>query len=261
MKFGVLKSKIEKCLIESYNKNTLKDNIFIFNELVKKNKNISKIYYLYDELSSNKGLSESVANDFINGSITIYENALNKINKKDIQEISLWLNNVNTKNEYEKIDNLFSSNVVMLESKIQSRKLVVEGLKSSKPFSNNEVVSLPLESMVKVANDTITNYLSNVSESEKKEILSLLKEDNDKLEIKFDFIKENTIKRLENILSSDSDPDTVGAIKETIEKVKNESFDKISYIKLKNLLFKFKILSALTHMEYRKLAISIKRFF
>ena len=235
MKFGILKSKIEKCLIESYNKNTLKDNIFIFNELVKKNKNISKIYYLYDELSSNKGLSESVANDFINGSITIYENALNKINKKDIQEISLWLNNVNTKNEYEKIDNLFSSNVVMLESKIQSRKLVVEGLKSSKSFSNNEVVSLPLESMVKVANDTITNYLSNVSESEKKEIISLLKEDNDKLEIKFDFIKENTIKRLENILSSDSDPDTVGAIKETIEKVKNESFDKISYIKLKNL--------------------------
>jgi len=235
MKFGVLKSKIEKCLIESYNKNTLKDNIFIFNELVKKNKNISKIYYLYDELSSNKGLSESVANDFINGSITIYENALNKINKKDIQEISLWLNNVNTKNEYEKIDNLFSSNVVMLESKIQSRKLVVECLKLNKPFSNNKVISLPLESMVKVANNTITNYLSNVSESEKKEIISLLKEDNDKLEIKFDFIKENTIKRLENILSSDSDPDTVGAIKETIEKVKNESFDKISYIKLKNL--------------------------
>ena len=89
--------------------------------------------------------------------------------------------------------------------------------------------------MVKVANNTITNYLSNVSESEKKEIISLLKEDNDKLEIKFDFIKENTIKRLENILSSDSDPDTVGAIRETIEKVKNESFDKISYIKLKNL--------------------------
>ena len=235
MKFGVLKSKIEKCLIESYNKNTLKDNIFIFNELVKNNKNISKIYYLYDELSSNKGLSESVANDFINGAITIYENALNKINKKDIQEISLWLNNVNTKNEYEKIDNLFSSNVVMLESKIRSRKLVVEGLKSNKAFSNNKVISLPLESMVKVANDTITNYLSNVSESEKKEIISLLKEDNDKLEIKFDFIKENTIKRLENILSSDSDPDTVGAIRETIEKVKNESFDKISYIKLKNL--------------------------
>ena len=235
MKFGVLKSKIEKCLIESYNKNTLKDNIFIFNELVKNNKNISKIYYLYDELSSNKGLSESVANDFINGAITIYENALNKINKKDIQEISLWLNNVNTKNKYEKIDNLFSSNVVMLESKIRSRKLVVECLKSNKRFSNNKVISLPLDSMVKVANDTITNYLSNVSESEKKEIISLLKEDNDKLEIKFDFIKENTIKRLENILSSDSDPDTVGAIKETIEKVKNESFDKISYIKLKNL--------------------------
>ena len=35
-------------------------------ELVLKNKNISKVFFLYDELSSNKGLSESVANEFIN---------------------------------------------------------------------------------------------------------------------------------------------------------------------------------------------------
>ena len=104
MKFGILKSKIEKCLVESYNNNTFKDNIFIFNELVKKNKNISKIYYLYDELSSKKGLNESVANDFINESITIYENTINKISKKNLEEISIWVGKVEAKNNYEEID-------------------------------------------------------------------------------------------------------------------------------------------------------------
>ncbi len=76
--FGELKSKIETHLTESYKKGTLKDNLFVFEELVLKNKNISKIFFLYDELSSNKGLQESVANEFINESITAYENYIIK---------------------------------------------------------------------------------------------------------------------------------------------------------------------------------------
>ena len=49
MNFGELKSKIEVCLSESYKKNNLKKDLFVFNELVLKNKNISKIFFLYDE--------------------------------------------------------------------------------------------------------------------------------------------------------------------------------------------------------------------
>ena len=41
--FGELKSKIETYLTESYSKQTLKDNLFVFEQLVLKNKNISKI--------------------------------------------------------------------------------------------------------------------------------------------------------------------------------------------------------------------------
>ena len=78
MKFGLLKSKIEKCLVESYANNTLKRDLFVFDQLVAKNNNINKLYYLYDELSSNKGLNESIATDFVNQSITIYENTINK---------------------------------------------------------------------------------------------------------------------------------------------------------------------------------------
>ena len=236
MKFGILKSKIEKCLIESYNKNTFKDNIFIFNELVKNNKNISKIYYLYDELSSKKGISESVANEFINESITIYENTVNKISKKNLEEIKVWVNNITTKNNYEEIDNLFSNNVVMLESKIQSRKKIVESLKSVGIISESEkLINVPLKSMVDVANKTVNEFLSSISESEKKELMEIIKEDESKLTIKFDFIKENTLKRLDNILNSESDSEVKKTISETIEKVRSESFNKISYIKLKNL--------------------------
>ena len=47
MKFGELKSKIETYLTESYKKGTLKDNVFVFEQLVLKNKSISKIFSLY----------------------------------------------------------------------------------------------------------------------------------------------------------------------------------------------------------------------
>ena len=69
MKFGILKSKIEKMLLESYKTNTFKNEIKNFNELVLKNRNMSKLFYLYDELNSNKNLSESVANEYIFESI------------------------------------------------------------------------------------------------------------------------------------------------------------------------------------------------
>jgi hypothetical protein len=59
MKFGILKSKIENVLLESYKNNTFKDELKTFKKLVIENKNVAKIFYLYDELSSPKGLNES----------------------------------------------------------------------------------------------------------------------------------------------------------------------------------------------------------
>ena len=75
MKFGILKSKIEDCLVESYKKNSLKKDMFVFEELVLKNKSLSTLYFLYDELSKNKGLNESFVNEYINESIILFENS------------------------------------------------------------------------------------------------------------------------------------------------------------------------------------------
>ena len=90
MKFGLIKSKIEKNLSESYkNKDLFKVNMSVFNELVLGDKNIKKIFYLYDELSSNKGLNENHANEFLNQSQIIFENTVNKINPKKIKELEM----------------------------------------------------------------------------------------------------------------------------------------------------------------------------
>ena len=107
MKFGIIKSKIEKVLLESYTNNTFKDVVKTFNYIVLDNKNLSRLYYLYDELNSNKGLNESVAKDYINESIKIYENTLNNITESEIRKINIWLSDVKCENIYENIDNIF----------------------------------------------------------------------------------------------------------------------------------------------------------
>ena len=107
MKFGKLKSKIENKLVESYKNETIKTDMSKFNSLVLKNKNISKLFYLYDELNSNKGLNESIANEYINQSITIYENTTNKITSNTIKQINEWVVGIESNDSYDVIDNLF----------------------------------------------------------------------------------------------------------------------------------------------------------
>lgn len=236
MKFGLLKSKIEEYLTESYQNGTFNDALFIFNEMVTKNKNISKLYLMYDELSKKKGLNEDVANQYLNESINIYENTINKINKKTLDEISVWVSNIKTKNKYEDIDNVFSSDILQLENKIKSKRIILEGIKSNDSDTIQGVKKiLPIKNMVNVANKTINDYINSLSESEQKELKTLIKEDDKKLEIKFEAIKETTLKRLENMKSQESDNDVINAINETITKIQTEKYNKLNYVKLKSL--------------------------
>lgn len=234
MKFGIIKSKMEKVLLESYANNTFKDEIKTFNYLVLDNKNLSKLYYLYDELNSNKGLNESVAKDYINESIKIYENTLNKITESDLRKLNIWLSDVKCENIYEHIDNVFNLDVLNIESNINSKKVVVESLKRT-PVKKQEPVNIPISTMVKVANKTITNYVENLNESEKQELTKLLKEDDKELKQKFQFLKESLLTKLENMKSSESDVTIQSRINETLTKVSSEKYDKLTYFKLKNL--------------------------
>jgi len=233
-KFGILKSKIEKLMLESYGNGTFKEQVKNFKLLVLENKNISKLFYLYDELNSKKGLSESVVDDYINECITIYENTVNKVKDSTVVNLNKWVYNVKSENNYSHIDDLFSSNVLNIESRIASKKIIKESLKK-KPIVNKETVNLPLSTMVNVANKTISNYIENLNESEKKELFDFLKKDDKELMVNFETLKEEVKEKLSQLKSSSDDSETMDRINETIEKVDLEKYDKFSYFKLKNL--------------------------
>ena len=234
MKFGIIKSKIEKVLLESYTNNTFKDVVKTFNYIVLDNKNLSKVYYLYEELNTNKGLNESIANEYINESIKIYENTLNRITESDIRKLNIWLSDVKCENIYEHIDNIFNVDVLNIESNIKSKKIVVESLKKT-PIKKEEPVNIPISTMVKVANKTIASHIEGLNESEKEELSKLLKEDDNELKEKFKLLKESLLTKLEKMKSSESDSSVQTRINETLTKVSSEKYDKLTYFKLKNL--------------------------
>lgn len=234
MKFGELKSKIETYLVESYKKNKLKDSLFVFEQLVLKNKNVSKIFFLYDELSENKGLNESVANEFIHESITAYENLYNKVQPKNIKELKSWVGHIQCENKYKEIDNLFSSSILTLESKIKSKNVLIESLKKQKP-EQKESIKVPLNTMVKIANKTVENFISSLNESEKKELNSILNLPKEKIQENYNKEKELVLEKLSGKKENESDSETIKTIDQVIEKIQLESFSEINYFKLRNL--------------------------
>ena len=233
MKFGLIKSRIENILTEGFVNSTFKDQMFVFEELVLKNKNVKKLYFLYDELSSNKGLDKNLAENFINECTIVFENTVNKITINEIKELELWTSGVKTKNNYENVDNLFSSNISLLENKLKSKNLISENLQ--KKSEEETQVNSSLTELVEIGNRTINNYLSNLSESEKLKIKNVLKESDDKLQIKFDLLKETIVEKLTELKETENDNEVLNKITETINKVQTENFDRLNYLKLKEL--------------------------
>ena len=232
--FGEIKSKIETYLVESYKENRFKSSLFVFEELVLKNKNISKIFFLYDELKDQKGLNESVANEFIHESITAYENLINKVNPVHIQELNAWVGHVVCENKYQEIDNLFSTNVLTLENKIKSKKVILENLKTKKE-DQKEIIKVPLKSMVNVANKTIDKYIASLTESERKELKTILSKPKETLIESYNIEKENVISKLTKQKNNESDSDTISTIDQVLNKLQTESFSELNYYKLKQL--------------------------
>ncbi len=235
MEFGILKTRIEESLVKSYTNKGIKKDMFLFNELVLENKSIARLYFLYDELSENKNLDDVVASEFINESVKIYNQISKEISKNSLKEINMWVGHIKCENRYKDVDNLFSKNIISLEDKLKSKSSIMETLKNKKESLTETKLDLPLEKIVDVANKTVNDYLSKLDESEKKNILKVLKEDDSKLEIEFNVIKESVITRLNNLKKDESDTEVVSTIQETISKVEKESYTKDNYLKLKKL--------------------------
>lgn len=234
MKFGLIKSKIEKCLTDSYLNESFKKDIFIFNELVLNNKNLKEMYHLYDELSSNKGYGDDFANEFISESVSILKEKIKTIDRVVLEDFNLWLSEVETENIYQDIDNLVYTSTIKLEEKIKSKKTIVESLKMESD-KITDIVKLPVTKIVEAANKTLENYLQTINESEREEVKKILSEDNDKLSVKYEVLKESTIDKLNDLNSSNEDSEVTTRINQTITKLNNENYNRVNYFKLKEL--------------------------
>ena len=228
MTFGQIKSLIEKNLLESYkNENEFKKRLREFKHNVLNNKSISKVYNLYDQLSTPQGLSESDAKEFIDEGVNLLQRILPSIKlPKSLEE--------EVENNYKHIDTLVYTKNTSIKDRINAKKSIESVLKEQKS-SMKESINIPVTSMVKIANQTLRNYIETMDENSKKEFFQIVSEDNKNLEGKFEELKTSAISKLQSILENENEGDVKTKINETINKLKDEKFDQLNFLKLKNL--------------------------
>jgi DNA integrity scanning protein DisA with diadenylate cyclase activity len=227
MTFGIIKSVIEKNLLESYkDEKTFKKTLREFKQNILNDKNLSRLYSIYDQLSTPQGLSDNDAKDFLDEGIDL----VRKISQsakfpKLISE--------NIVNNYEDIDLLVNINKTNLSERLESKRNVLSIL-TTKKSQVKESISIPIKTMVNVANQTLKSYVETLDESSKKELFSIISEDSKVLENKFEEMKTSAITKLQSLMESENENDLKEKISETIDKLKSEKFDQINFLKLKS---------------------------
>ena len=228
MTFGTIKSVIEENLLESYkNELEFRKTLREFKHNVLKNKQLSKVYAIYDQLSKPQGLSESEAKEYIEEGLSLIQRLLPTI------KLPKTLNE-SVQNNYEDIDLLVYNKKIDLKERIEAKKRILNTIcKSKVPLK--ETINLPINSMVLIANQTLRNYIDNMDENSKKEFFEIVSEDTKSLESKFETLKESTIVKLQTILDNENEDELKVKISETIDKLKSEKFNQINFLKLKSL--------------------------
>jgi membrane-associated HD superfamily phosphohydrolase len=236
--FGTIKTNIENTAIELAKKPSFKRFIFEFNGMVLKNKDISELYYIYDDLSTVKSLDKDLANDYINESIE-YSQILIESQSKNINYLNIWINswNKSNKNNYSDIDNaIYNKGIRNLESVLESKNNIKKTLisENKKLAISEQKTNLPISSMVKIANETLKKEI-NLNESEKKELNEILSLNGNKLKEEFERVKSIVLSNLKNSLNESKDSDLNNTIDKTIQKIEHTKCDHYEYYKLKKL--------------------------
>lgn len=228
MTFGEVKSIIEESLIESYkDSKNFKSVMKEFHTNILTNKSLSKLYSLYDDLNSEKSLSEKEAKEYLEEGISliraILENAkLPKFTSKKIE------------NKYKDLDTLVYTKNLNISERVSAKNNLISNLTKS-PNSLKESINLPLTSMVSVANQTLKNYIENMDESTKKDFFKVIKSDQNDLEKEFGTIKESAINKLQTILEGENEFELKTKISETIDRLKNEEFNQMNFVRISSL--------------------------
>jgi hypothetical protein len=237
-KFGQLKTNIEKTSINLFGKNEFNKFMKEFKSNILENRDLSELFFIYDDLSSKKGLDKDIATDYVNESIE-YGQILIENNKSNIRRVSEWITSYTdeSNNNYKNIDTIIYNNSIKnLETVLESKKVIVSNLISEEVKKEiKKSVNLPLSTMVKVAEDNLKSELSNLTESEKKELISISSLSKQELETEFDNIKESVLSNLKGSLTESKEDEIKTMINQTITKISDSKCTHYDLYKLRKL--------------------------
>ena len=235
--FGTIKTKIEKASIGLYGKPEFKTYMSQLKTMVLENKDLSESYYIYDDLSKKKGLSNDIATDYINESIE-YSQILIENNERSLKNVDEWISSIVKKsvNNYKDIDvTIYNKSIKNLETVLESKKRIINTIISEDKLKIKESINLPLKTMLRVANDRLNKELSNISESERKELIELSSLSDKSIKLEIDTLKENVISNLKTSLNESKENDLKDTIENTIKKISESKYDKYNLYQLRKL--------------------------
>ena len=228
MELGLLFSKVEEKLNDSYINQTFKTEISNFKNIVISNKMLSECYYLYSNLTTKQGMSSDVAKEYLEESIKTIKN------KKDhlfLIDLKNWVKDVVCENQYVKIDSLLKEDVLKITENIENKKQLVSTLTESKDVVKKQFVPF-VENVVKY---NLEKYIDGLEPEVLQQLDEVFSKKEDELKPDFDVLKENTLIKLKNHILTNNDEEIKQKLNETVQTVEKEPFNKINYLKLQNL--------------------------
>jgi hypothetical protein len=235
--FGTIKTKIENASVELYGKPEFKSYITQLKTMVLENKDLAELYYIYDDLSQKKGLSKDIAGDYINESIE-YSQILIENNERSLMNVDKWISSIvkESQNNYRDIDvTIYNKSIKNLEFVLESKKRIITNIISEEKKEIKESINLPLNTMLKVANSKLNDELTNISESERKELVELSSLTESEIKTEIDTLKENVISNLKVSLNESKETELKDTIENTIKKISESKYDKYNLYKLRKL--------------------------
>ncbi len=228
--FGLLKTKIEELLINSYNTNAFKTELKKFKRNVLENKDVAQLYHIYDSLSSAQGLTKEESELFLKESIDMIRSLIKNVNTKNIDA---WVKGVTTENKYSDIDIVIEGNVTNISNIIECKKLITENLQKER--ITREVIKLPLKTMLKVANQSLNEHLSTLDSGDREILNSILNLSEEDIVNETKELKNTMILKLEKTLLEQTETDIINKLNETLDRVKEEKPTNLNLYRLRKL--------------------------
>jgi hypothetical protein len=225
-------------MVQSYGKKNFKTVMKEFKNNFLSNKAISEMYFIYNDLSSQKGINKDIAGEYVNESFEKLSDLISS-NQKKIDELYKWVKTNlkgDVENEYSDIDFVvYENKITNLERILETKTQIKNLLLSTKKEKVQESVNIPISSMLKIVTNTFNKEYSNISEEDKKELKSLLSLNKKQISEEIKLVKENVISKLSDKITESDDSELKEKIGNTIQKIQESESDLISLYKLKQL--------------------------